>query len=950
MERETGRATVQKYLFPPFMTLLIVSIVLWLKQIFPFGQNTIDYYDMGQQIAAFYYHVYDALHGTKSLFYDWYSALGTNMTMNTSGCSSISFFNLLLYFVPRDYILQSLSIFTMVKMACMSLTMFHFLHRTVKSDLFWEYCFSICYGVSGFAMMYYITNQWLDVAVFLPLLIGALWRLLKEEKMMSYIVYLTICLVGSYYQSFMILIFIVLGTGAYYLVLGSKDEKEVQGESKSKSSQDNKGARKYKVSETQKRAVWRLLLGTLAAFGLSAFILIPQLMQTFGSTRFENNNKEGNFYLNIINQVKGAYTTRWWTLLGLSLPLAVILRGIFVGIKESGSIKQYRKSSYIKKDLFFVLMIAMVCLELLFESVNLMWHFGSYVGYPIRNGFIISLMILTAACVYTKRYGTDGQDSKQGNLIYKLILGLTSTAILAGFVIYFYQSRADWVLRSVFHLTALVCGVSFLVYMILLWNYNAALRSGENGKQGFHRAAIINLLLAELLIFAYIMLGKPAYTTGYSEQAEQSGSYIAESNELVRELGISDSTVERIKNPDTELNANYPFVMRHAALSNWTHMIEPSFQQGAVDWGYSIQYMRVLDAGGTAFSDAMIGVKQVISLNELPEELYEEVGRTTVGEGYSAKEYILYNCKYTLPFGTVISGYQSANEQDVTDRFAYQNEVFSMLQDDEPILIETLCKGDGAADAHQTFEIQGKKALYFSGASVDSDEGNIVISVNGKEILVPTIGSPKQVNYPAYFNNNFVCLGVFEDEIVDMELKFLEVEEDLRTEQDECFTVGALDLNLLGDLCDQYETIDTKPVTTDTGLSLTLENVSKESTLLIPVKFDKGFTVEVNGTIVEAEQGYGIFTAVPLAEGDNQIVMKFFPTGMKAGCVISMLTLFVTLLVWFLKKRNALPCIPKLEKAAYGIVWVLFVAAWSMAVIVIYIIPILYAPFALLFG
>ncbi|HKM20917.1 MAG TPA: YfhO family protein, partial [Lachnospiraceae bacterium] len=115
---QKGRIVFQ-YSLPAILTFLVVSIVLGIKQIFPFGSNTIDYYDMGQQIAAFYYHVYDALHGEKSLFFDWYSALGTNMTMNTSGCSSISLFNLLLFLFPRDMILQALSVFTMIKMACM---------------------------------------------------------------------------------------------------------------------------------------------------------------------------------------------------------------------------------------------------------------------------------------------------------------------------------------------------------------------------------------------------------------------------------------------------------------------------------------------------------------------------------------------------------------------------------------------------------------------------------------------------------------------------------------------------------------------------------------------------------------------------------------------------------------------------------------------------------------
>ena len=930
MDKETKRVIALRYMLPPFVTLLIVSVALWLKHIFPFGTNTIDYYDMGQQIAAFYYHVYDALHGTKSLFYDWYSALGTNMTMNTSGCSSISFFNLLLYFVPRDGILQALSIFTMVKMACMSLTMYHFLHKTIHADAIWEFCFSVCYGLCGFAMMYYITNQWLDVAVIFPLLICALVRLCREGRMTSYVVYLTICLAGSYYQSFMILILIVLSVGMYYLTTGKEKKEE------------------------RKAAVLRLAIGTLLAFGISAFILVPQLIQTFGSTRFENNNKEGNFYLGILKQVKGVYTTRWWSLLGLSLPFAVILRGIVTGIRSSKTWKEYRSGEYFRKDLFFIGMIIMVCLELLFESVNLMWHFGSYVGYPIRNGFIMSLVVLTAACYYTKRQKTDGSKDDEKSLLYKLLLGSVSTAIIAGLVIYAYQSRTDWVLRSVFHLTALICGSSFLLYSGLLWSDQAAVRAGADRTRMFQHTAVVNLLLAELLIFAYIMLGKPAYTTGYSEQAEQSGSYIAESIEIKNELGIQESTVARIKNPDTELNANYPFIMQHASLSNWTHMIEPSFQRGAVDWGYSIQYMRVLDAGGTVFSDALIGIRNVISVNEQPEELYEEIGRTAVGEGATSKEYILYRCKYTLPFGIAISGYSNdeldAGDSDLTkDRFAVQNEVYALLQPEtgRPF-IETVCTGDGATDAHQQIDVKGRQVLYFAGATSDSDEGNMVISVNGKQILVPTIGSPEQVSYPAYFNNNLICLGVFENERVRIDIAFTEVDEEKRIEQDECFSVGAMDLDLLENLCSRYSSVDTKAETSDTSLSLVVENAPADSVLLLPVKYDRGFHAKVNAVDTGISQGYGIFTVIPLQEGNNQVIMNFIPTGMKAGSVISLLALLAANYLLIRKRKAGGPTGLETNHRLQKMVWVIFIVTWATAILIIYVIPILYAPIGLL--
>ncbi len=922
MEKKTAHNQVIKYAASPLATLMIVSIVLWLKQIFPFGTNTIDYYDMGQQIAAFYYHVYDALHGTKSLFFDWYSALGTNMTMNTSGCSSISVFNLLLYFVPRDGILQALSIFTMVKMACMSFTMYLFLHKTIRADAIWEFCFSVCYGLCGFAMMYYITNQWLDVAVVLPLLAGAVWKLLTEERTGSYILWLTVCLVGSYYQSCMILIFIILGTGVYYFTIGSEDQ------------------------EKRYTAVWRLFTATLTAVGLSAFILIPQLLQTFGSTRFENNHQEGNFYLNILRQVKGVYTTRWWALLGLSLPFAVIVQGIMKGIRRNGSFRNYWKSSERKHDLFFVIMILMMCLELLFESINLMWHFGSYVGYPIRNGFIISLMVLTAACYYAKRE-ENGRQENDRSQCFKILTGLVATGILAGLVIHYYNSRPDWILREVFHLTALVCGVSFVLYMLLIWGHTY-LQKSKSDKENFCLTAVVNLLMAELIIFAYMMLGKPAYTTGYSEQAEQSGSYIAASNELVEKLEIDESTISRIKNPDTELNANYPFVMRRASLSNWTHMIEPSFQQGAVDWGYSIQYMRVLDAGGTVFSDALLGIRQVLSVNELPEELYTEAGRTVTGVGEAQREFILYDCNYVLPFGIVIAGNE---KREVTqDRFSMQNNVYALMQpEQEAPLIETLCIGDGVSDAHQSFEIIGQKALYFSGFQADSDVGNMTIMVNGENVIVPTIGSPTQTSYPAYFNNNMICLGVFEDETVDVEVYFSELEADQRLEQDECFVIGALDLSKLQALCDQYKTEDIQPMTTDTQLSAIVKDAPKGSALLLPVKYDTGFQAEVNGQKTETSQAFGMFTAIPLVEDTNQITMKFFPKGMKVGCAISMIVLLIWNAVWYRSIRKSKAITDK-TLTIYKTVWVIFVTGWSAAVLLMYVIPILYAPFALLFG
>ena len=905
---ENRKQRILQYMLPSLVTLLLVSVCLCVEGIFPFGSKTIDYYDMGQQIAAFYYHVYDALHGTKSLFFDWYSALGTNMTMNTSGCSSISMFNLLLYFVPRDGILQALSFFTMIKMACMSFTMYIFLNKFMKADYLWKLMFSIGYGICGFALMYYITNQWLDVAVLFPLVVYGLMRLIREGKSNMYLIWLAVCFMGSYYQTAMILIFVLLFTGLY-LLMADVERKE------------------------RNAVVLRLGMSTLVSLALAAYVVIPQLVQTLNSTRFSNNVKEGNFYLNILSQVRGAYTTRWWVLLGLSLAFSVIVLGVFKKIKKQEILKRGWKQADIRQEIFICVMMVFLCLELFLESTNLLMHFGSYVGYPIRNGFIISFFVLSSACYYAQDIPIKIDKTK---LKIQIPIGILMTVLLTTGLILFYQSRGALPLRQAFHITFAVCAITFLLYLFVL------------KKQGIF---MMFLLFSELIFFSVLLLGKPQFVTGYAEGAEQSGTYIETTNVLVDELQIEQSLFHRIKNPDTDLNANYPFVMERSALSNWTHIISPLFQYGAADWGYSIQYMRILDAGGTVFSDALLGITETLTLSTLPEELYQkidqaEVLREDTNQSEQSQKYTLYQNRYIMPFGVVIDGCPENMSQG---RFETQNTMYRLLTGKEQEdLIEPLSQGDGG-DVTENYSIKGRKVLYFTGDTISKDEKNIRITVNGNPVLIPSIGEPENEWYPAYFNCNMVCLGVFENEDVEVSLEFRDIEEENRVENDEKYQIAALDLDLFECLCKEYQEKDqvTEPVISDTTLSIEVKAAQKEGYLLLPVGYDEGFSAYVNGEKAECMRAFGIFTAVRLNEGNNHVRLSFFPGGMKAGLIITGFTVLVLLLYHILlqkkKKEN------KAIAAVSRIAWYLFILVWTILVITFFVIPVIYAPYALLF-
>ena len=117
-------ARIMPYVIPGLVTLVAMLVIMVSKGIWPFGSNRIDYFDNMQQVAPLYAHLWDWMHGRASLWFDWYTALGTNVSMSISAFSMLSPFNLILYLVPRDLILESISILTIVKMMVMAVTMY----------------------------------------------------------------------------------------------------------------------------------------------------------------------------------------------------------------------------------------------------------------------------------------------------------------------------------------------------------------------------------------------------------------------------------------------------------------------------------------------------------------------------------------------------------------------------------------------------------------------------------------------------------------------------------------------------------------------------------------------------------------------------------------------------------------------------------------------------------
>jgi len=459
-----------KYLLPPIITILIILITLMIKGIYPFGDVLIDNHDNMQQVAPIYNHLWDWLHGEESLFFDWYTGLGTNLSMTVSAFSMLSPFNLLLYFVPRSYIHQFFYILIIVKMAFISETMYIYLNKKFKTDYVFKLLFSLMFAFSGYQMLYGTTFMpWMDVVVFFPLLMIGLDNILKGKSNILYIIILTLCFIINYYIAALILLFVLILSGFYIIFFVEKQER--------------------------KRVICKLGVSTFISIGIAAFILVPTFVQLMNSQRFSYDTTESGAVtilqkFNNILEAKintGSLLLEQWVLYALlSLPITIIVLGI---IKNKDNKKEVK---------MVCILIALMIIPLIVEGTNLLLHFGSYVTFVMRYAFVINFVFLTIACHYSCKIEFSKEKSNWKLMIMLIILMITYYII----IIYTYENLVYIFNASLKEYAILFISVSvtyIILYYMILKN-NIAMK----------KIALVLFAILEISIFVYTCLEKPS--------------------------------------------------------------------------------------------------------------------------------------------------------------------------------------------------------------------------------------------------------------------------------------------------------------------------------------------------------------------------------------------------------------------------------------------------------
>jgi uncharacterized membrane protein YfhO len=419
------------------------------------------------------------------------------------------------------------------------------------------------------------------------------------------------------------------------------------------------------------------------------------------------------------------------------------------------------------------------------------------------------------------------------------------------------------------------------------------------------------------------------------------------------------------------MNANYPLVMGAQAVSSYLHLIV-SDQQEAFDFlGYSTNYTRILDTGGTLFSDMILNVDTFMTSKPYSQDVFELLGQQ--GEFY------LYQNRYTLPDGIVFTkpdqGANSPAEFDLqagvsplaNQNFVYrtlfsQTDELICLVESEPELVNAQTSRSGSdyscwlidpgqfGEMIYTIPVSGQDYLYLSTSAI---YGTVQILVNGALVNIPSFGDIANASYPASYNNSIVPLGLFEDETVTLEII---VSGHVTFSS---FALGLLPVDRIASLSSQ-----TLALKEDSGSSSCLDvsidgnRIQAEAfaaqdgqSLFLPINYDEGWACTINGKSVEVGRVFGTFLMLDLEKGRNVIELKFLPKGFKAGALASGITFLLFLLVMtfiLVSRKKKTPAALSQSGAACtagafltDAVYILFWAVYFVALLFLYILPIL---------
>jgi len=829
------------YVAISIIVFLLFFFVFLVKGIYPFGENTLIYGDMHDQITAFYYHFYDFFHGNASLFVDFSTSGGINFwgILCYYILSPVSF---LLLIFPRDTIYLAVSLVVALKILITALTALFSLRVLFKDKLsfFVSIILALSYAFSGYTLLMWQITPWMDAVYLFPLVVVGLKKVLDLEKPTMYIVTLSLSFIFSFYVSFIALLFILF-LSIVYIYTNTKKE--------------NRG-----------KILASLGFSTILSLGISAVVVVPSMLQIMDSSRLQI------LKATLLNSKTGPLYDKMF----FFLPSVFLFSANFLLLLS------YRKHK--KFFLWYFPTILFLLVPFFIEPINKMLHFGTYAMFPCRFGYIFFYFLMIGAGYYfvTRENCQIKLWQKWGSLLLSVFM-LVLTVL-------FTWKYYDRVHEALFHLTitgdkglffayAIFFFGAFLTYLFLL-RLDYQKRLGKN--------LFMFLFSTTLIVNGFLYFGiehkNAAITTPYLALKEQRNLPLASQN-------------FRMKIHPTSMVTNSGMVSGIPSLNHFTSLVNEDNLTILKQLGFTSCWTETLSRNGTLFSDALLANQYLLSSRfDLSKEWYTLK--------YPMTSYNLYELKVQVPYGFFTKNIDFDEEEDT---FHFQNRIYQASLDTKEDLFKVY--DDFTYENIERQVVEGRE-LYQIVDSTRSNQIELEIPITKKQVLylaafTSFLNSEDKKNwkamniyindqllqekYPREKHNGTLYLGTFENERVNIKI-VLERSVDLSY-----LKIGGMKV---GQYLHFLETNDSSHTVSFHRNQIRLSITSEEEGLFfLPITYDEGYKVMVNGEDERVTKVYGNFLGVELEKGKNEVVFTYIPKGFTLGLVVSFCSLLFTIIL-----------------------------------------------------
>ncbi len=864
----------KKYFFSGLIVAVILLIVFLGKGMYPFGKNYIMWGDMYEQIVPLYYNFYDVIRNGKSILIDYTGGIASSFIPNFFYYISSPFTFLVLLFQRND-IPNAVNIIVLLKIVLSAITCNCFLDKKFK-DLgdFYKYFFSIIYALSTYNLSLYIITGWIDIVYLFPLLMLGLDELLNLRKPKLFIIILSMSLIFNFYISLMCIVFIFFISIIYLKI--------------------------YKNQNTRK-AIVSLGLSVLLSLLISSIALIPVFLQILSSARMGVNFSQ-------LGMSKfGPIIDKLMFLTSSMAPMACML--LFL--------RKYKQN---KTNITFIIMsLLLLGIPIIIEPINKMLHFGSYVCYPYRYGFILMFMLSIFSCMYVNSKDEGNHDNK-----LLIIISTIISVLLIGIVSYkYYPILQQGVNKLSFSFNHKAFFIAAILAFLNLISYFVIFRFG-NKKSAFSKTFLMINLLVFCLSQSFIYIGIDSTSKEFYSNYNNM-NYI---NTFETEAGY------HYKQDNSGMISNFGAITNKQTQDYFTSLTNNDVFIEYQKLGYNSYYTS--STGGNYFTDFILSNKYYITKNKVDEEyykLYKTNGNLNIYEatlpiskGYVLEENkSLKNVKNSFDATNII--YKTVSNS--------QNEIINIYNDFE---LENVKYDEGKLEIidkskeayiSKTFDISDAKTIYLEAfTSYVNIEKNKLY--NCFDIYVND-----ELLFKDFYNrdnNSVLKLGTFNNEKVEVKVLIKK-----NISRNVSISFGLLDRKLLRQYFEdnKYE-IGINYENNNLNISYNSDN---EDILFIPVPYLKGMSATQNGHSTEIIKVFDNFIGIRLKDGENNIKISYTTPGLKISILLSILGIIGTLLfIKFYEKITSCEIFNRLTYITYLVLYIVLLLIFYIVPLFIFIL------------